>query len=166
MSFSFKTCIHNYFAWQSKAVTFDATGTGHSGPGLSRRLVRRMHKCTCTIAKASIKSTTIMRIGPTQPKWQPSPETADLKIFGHSNALQFCTLRFTCMMLASVSMAQQPVVPADPFPSHFLIYILVTKYKHGTTGCPAGPGPCAHISSAACANFGPVADYERPVALS
>ena len=26
--------------------------------------------------------------------------------------------------------------------------------------------PCGYISSAACANSGPVADYERPVALS
>ena len=86
--------------------------------------------------------------------------------FGHSNALQFRTLRFTCMLLTSVSVAQQPVVPADPYPSCFLTYMLDTKYGHGTTGCPAGLGPCGHINSAACANLGPVANYERPVALS
>ena len=38
-----KTYIHNPFAWQSRAVTFDATGAGHAGPGFSRRLVGRMH---------------------------------------------------------------------------------------------------------------------------
>ena len=57
------------------------------------------------------------------------------------------------MTLASVSMAQQPTVPADPFLSCFLTYMLDTKYRHGTTGCPAGPGPCGHINSAACTNL-------------
>ena len=69
------------------------------------------------------------------------------------------------MTLASVSMAQQPVVPADLFPS-FLTYMRDISINMAQQAVLQAQGPCGHIISAACANSGSVAGYERPVALS
>ena len=46
--------------------------------------------------------------------------------FGHSNALQFCALNITYMPIASVSVAQQPEVPAGPNP---LVHYMHSNYK-------------------------------------
>ena len=134
------TYIHSHLARQSRAVTYDTAGAGHAGPGLSLRLVGWMHY-------AHVPSQNKQQINNNH----ESVSNA-IRKFGHSNALQFRTLRFTCMTLTRASVAQQPVVPADLYPSRFSTCMPDTKYKHGTTGCPAGPGPCGHINSAACAN--------------
>ena len=123
-SFVIHTCMHNHLAWQSRAVIFDTTGAGHAGPGLSLRLVGWMH----------------FAYVPSQNKQQINNNHESVsnatKNSGHSNALQFRTLRFTCMTLTSVSVAQQPVVPADPDPSCFLTYMLNTKYTwHKRLSC-------------------------------
>ena len=135
------TYMHNHLARQSRAVIFDTAGAGHAGPGLSLRLVGWMHYSHV----------------PSQNKQQINNNHESVsnatKSFGPSNALQFRTLRFTCMTLTSISVAQQPIVPADPYPSRFPTCMLAAKCKHGTTGCPAGPGPCGHINSAACVNL-------------
>ena len=149
--------MHNHLARQSIAVMFDTTGAGHAGPGLSLRLVGWMHYTYV----------------PSQNKQQINNNHESVsnatKNFGHSNALQFRTLRFTCMTLTSVSMAQQPVVPADPYPSRFPTCMLDTKNKHGTKGRPAGLGPCGHINSAAransdCSTYIPATRYEHGTA--